>query len=1324
MRSLSPRLLAPFACLLVLLVLSCHAGRGVARPLTYETPAPAQETTTGHPPVMLTAADGTSLILSELHARAVLEEPLALTELQLAFDNPLYSQTEGQFEILLPPGARVTRFAMHGRDGWHEAEVVGKQEARQAYETMLLEDRDPAILERDTGNRFRGRVFPIEPQQRKLLRITYVQTLPDPQQPYRLALRDLPWLQRLDASVTIIDPLGRRPPYEVERQEYHQAPRSDLVVARDAPPHDGVRQGERILARVQPLLGVDPGEPSAIRRLTVLVDTSASRALDFDEGLQALGRVMKALTHHAGTAHLQVLAFDQEVVPIYEGPLLGFGASGLATLHARRPLGASDLGRALRALEGGEHQRVLLVSDGLVSAGELSEAALRRQLAALSGSGVERLDALVLGSVRDEAHLRRLVSGPLPRSGVIVDPLATTPERVAERLATPTFDGLRVEVPGARWWSPTRLDGMQPGDAIMLYTELHESQPLRVQVSGPVHHEVDVPLRDSTSALVAHEWRQGQIEGLVTRMAALQDALESERLRRHVVELSVRHRIFNDFTSFLVLDTEEDYARFGLDRRALAEILVVGEHGVEVVDRTIPDESEPQPESESEPEPETDEPELETEQPVATGAISGVVTHQATKERLSNALLILQCTCLTGGSRETSTNAQGLYAFRNLPPGTYTIQVLYGQADVSKVTTLPARAKFRANFSIDPDQEFKRMIRVESRPLAQRVSSSRSRRRARRQDRAAEEDRDDLAAGHVLYDFEPSPPPPPSGTTKPTFGLPSALEPPADEPEPTEAVLESESEPESEPIPETTTGRVISMEEFRNIPVSSSSSRDFTSVVDVAPAASPEPAEIPLAGASGGEHRIVVQAPIMMPAPMGPLGPPRHVDPTVHVRGLRLDDAGSRRRVHRAIRKQLDPIEHCYFRALSDGRHSDYGMKGHVRVVLQTNATGRVISAQKLSQKRLWNDSLMRCLESTLLEWRLPASRSPVTFTLVFRPNGGPPDDSSLEPLEEEEEPDRPTTPAELFVEIQSAIVKDPSRALSLAVARRERDPVDVLALIALGEAARARGDLRRAARAYGSILDLYPSRADMRRFAAANLEALDDPDALALAVDAYQHALTDRPDHPSGHRNLAHALLRQGRAEDAFEVLEHALRQPFHPRFSGVHRVLADDLGIVAAVWRRLQPTRTGSIRERLAAIGVPMATEPTLRITATWEADANDVDLHVEAGTRGTAYSQDPTIEGGGLVADVNAGFGPEHVIVPLAPDAFPCRITVHYYDRGPMGHGLGKVQILHHDGEGLVRLVDHPFVALEDDAWLHVDTLTLEGLQTLPEPTPPSP
>jgi hypothetical protein len=90
--------------------------------------------------------------------------------------------------------------------------------------------------------------------------------------------------------------------------------------------------------------------------------------------------------------------------------------------------------------------------------------------------------------------------------------------------------------------------------------------------------------------------------------------------------------------------------------------------------------------------------------PAGSSRIAGVVRATETGERIAGAIVVLQSTALEG-IRETQTNGDGLYAFGDLAPGTYTVQVLYRQVDVAKTTTLPAGAKFRADFTIDPDSD-------------------------------------------------------------------------------------------------------------------------------------------------------------------------------------------------------------------------------------------------------------------------------------------------------------------------------------------------------------------------------------------------------------------------------------------------------------------------------------------------------------------------------------------------------------------------------------------------------------------------------------------
>jgi hypothetical protein len=105
------------------------------------------------------------------------------------------------------------------------------------------------------------------------------------------------------------------------------------------------------------------------------------------------------------------------------------------------------------------------------------------------------------------------------------------------------------------------------------------------------------------------------------------------------------------------------------------------------------------------------------------GKIVGVVVDERTHEPIANALVVVQCTCLAGPIQIT-TNEHGAYAMNGLPPGEYTLQVLSGEADVSKVVTLGAHAKLRVRFDIDPQSEFKRAVRVERRAVPMSSSSS------------------------------------------------------------------------------------------------------------------------------------------------------------------------------------------------------------------------------------------------------------------------------------------------------------------------------------------------------------------------------------------------------------------------------------------------------------------------------------------------------------------------------------------------------------------------------------------------------------------------
>jgi hypothetical protein len=308
--------------------------------------------------------------------------------------------------------------------------------------------------------------------------------------------------------------------------------------------------------------------------------------------------------------------------------------------------------------------------------------------------------------------------------------------------------------------------------------------------------------------------------------------------------------------------------------------------------------------------------------------------------------------------------------------------------------------------------------------------------------------------------------------------------------------------------------------------------------------------------------------------------------------------------------------------------------------------------------------------------------------------------------------PPVPLPPPSRFEQVRGALaVNALDRALEGALSYHEEAPLDVLAYVALGEVAEAAGQSSLAARAYGSIVDLWGDRAELRRFAAERLEGMADQAPRSLVVDLYDAAVADRADQPTGHRLLAYAKLAAGDREGAFRAIERGLTEGARSaRAEPLLDLMRRDAAILAAALVHEQPSQRPAIESRLAALGALLATTPSVRFVLHWETDANDVDLHVsDAGGQTANYSSRDLRSGGSLLADVTTGFGPEGFVIPGRATGFPYSLRAHYFSRGAMGFGMGKVQIVCHDGAGGVTIEDRPFVIQADKGMVDLGKVT---------------
>ncbi|MEM6292010.1 MAG: VIT domain-containing protein [Myxococcota bacterium] len=534
-------------------------------------------------PLSLTATDGTGLELVALDVKSAVQAPLALTELRLTFENPLDRVIAGQFTIDLPAGAGLSRFAMKIDGHWQEGEVLEKQRAREIYDDFLHRRVDPALLQKQAGNRFSAKVFPIPARGRKELIISYTETLEGPQAPYRLPLRGLPKLGSFDVQVHVDEPdgsggLSRR---VVERHEQAFEPRGDLLVRTEGtPPTVALRGDAGVLVRT-----VVPGTATEadLTAITIAFDSSASRSAGYGARVRHLSDVMASLADVQPDLPVRVVAFDQSVDTVFEGTARSFGPPAVEALLGRRALGASNVEELFTALaEGPALSRLVVFSDGVATAGDRTLAGLREGLEALGERGLQRMDAVVDSRGGDTALMKALVTDVLPQPGAIArdDHAAAT---ILRRLRRPMLADITPKVEGAERIWPASFNGVQPGDAVLLYAMDAPKGPIAVDFSGGHEDTVTVDPVKVPGPLINRALATAKIEALTLDHGAAEDEKDKAWLAEQITTQSKKWRIVSDFTAMLVLETDADYERYDIDRDATLDILTVGDDGATIV---------------------------------------------------------------------------------------------------------------------------------------------------------------------------------------------------------------------------------------------------------------------------------------------------------------------------------------------------------------------------------------------------------------------------------------------------------------------------------------------------------------------------------------------------------------------------------------------------------------------------------------------------------------------------------------------------------------------------------------------------------------------
>ncbi|MCE9638471.1 MAG: hypothetical protein K8T90_22450 [Planctomycetes bacterium] len=540
-----------------------------------------------------------------------IRDQIAETTVEESFVNTTGATLEGVFSFPLPAGASISGFGMWVGEELVEADLIERERARAIYEDILARKKDPGLLEWSGGNLFKASVFPIFPHGEKRIRVRYTQVLPleGAQVRYRYALRSEllrthPLRElRIHVAVQSATPIvsATSPTHEVRvTQTAHEATldysASDVTPDRDfeialglesttalrAVAHRRDDDGYFALLLAPPDAAsggwkrdlVPEGTPLDV---TFVADTSGSMS-SVDRATQRRF-IESALAMMGADDTFRLLTCDRSAVRLADDALPATEANvarALAFLDARRSLGWTDIDNALAAaVERATPKTVVIyVGDGIGTTGDADPVALAQRIGRMAFPAGASVHAISTGASYEQGVMEAMAArgGSFRAAG---DDPARTAYALFSEIAQPAVRDLKVAFEGIRTARvyPERLPNLAAGtQQIVLGRFLPEgeaAQSGRVTVTGtldgkPVRYDADLtvaPGAEGTgNSFLPRLWARRHLDALLAegRTPAIKD---------EIVAMSQSYGIITPYTSFLVLENDEDRERYGVGRR-------------------------------------------------------------------------------------------------------------------------------------------------------------------------------------------------------------------------------------------------------------------------------------------------------------------------------------------------------------------------------------------------------------------------------------------------------------------------------------------------------------------------------------------------------------------------------------------------------------------------------------------------------------------------------------------------------------------------------------------------------------------------------------
>lgn len=545
--------------------------------------------------------NGYMLQSRSLKADITIQDGTAITVIEQVFYNASSARLEGWFIFPVPKGAGIKDFMMDVNGKMTKAELLDAQKAKTIYEDIVRRQKDPALLEYAGSDLFRVRIFPIEPRSEKKTSISISQSLNKMGELWEYVLpvsaqgKTVSELREIDIKASITSSADLKTIYSpthiiasersaknkatVRFNEKNHKPDRDfrLYVSSGAD-----KLGLSMLTHREEdgdsffFLDLNPGylEETGIeyaKDITFVLDVSGS--MSGKKILQAKNALLFCLQKLQPKDHFDIIRFSTEAEALFGKRVENTSENNKKAqqfIRSLQEMGGTNIDEAfelaLREKPNSERPHIILfLTDGKPTIGQTDGDALAAEIKSATPKDT-RIFSIGIG---DDLHTRLLEKISLETRGyhTYISPEEDMEIKISDiykKLSRPVLTDIQIKAEGDVRIShvyPKEIPDLFAGSSVTLFGKFDKPGALKITVTGKVRglpfsfsKSGIIPANGANHDFIPSLWATRKI-GWMLEEIRLRG--ENDELKSEIVSLSRKYGIITPYTSYLILEDEE-----------------------------------------------------------------------------------------------------------------------------------------------------------------------------------------------------------------------------------------------------------------------------------------------------------------------------------------------------------------------------------------------------------------------------------------------------------------------------------------------------------------------------------------------------------------------------------------------------------------------------------------------------------------------------------------------------------------------------------------------------------------------------------------------